>query len=82
MPRPRAPADSDQKQEWLEVEDINPDTGELVGTHLQAIDPESEAIGERIAPATELAARFASTFVKQPRQIRIGVVVPLSPCSV
>ena len=78
MPRPRAPADSDQKQEWLEVEDINPDTGELVGTHLQAIDPEGEAIGERIDPANELAARFASAFVKQPQQIRIGVVVPLS----
>jgi hypothetical protein len=73
-----APADSDQKREWLEVEDIDPDTGELLGTHFQAIDPEGEAIGEPIDPATELAARFAPTFVKQPRQIRIGVVVPLS----
>jgi hypothetical protein len=67
-----------EQQEWLEVEDIDPDTGELLGTHLQAIDTDGEAIGEPIDPATELAARFAPPFVKQPRQIRIGVVVPLS----
>jgi hypothetical protein len=71
-------AQAGEQQEWLEVEDIDPDTGELLGTHLQAIDPEGEAIGERIDRATELAARFAPTFVEQPRQIRIGVVVPLS----
>src|SRR5215212_9695041 len=73
-----AAADSHQKQEWLEVEDIDPDTGELLGTHRQAIDADGEAIGQQIDPAVELAARFAPTFVKQPRRIRIGVVVPLS----
>src|SRR5215203_3410770 len=55
----KAPADSDQKQQWLEVEDIDPDTGELLGTHRQAIDANGEAIEERFDPATELAARFA-----------------------
>src|SRR5829696_2617197 len=67
-----------EQPEWLEVEDIDPDTAELLGTHLQAIDADGEAIGEPVDPASELAARFAPTFVKQPRQIRIGVVVPLS----
>ena len=42
----RTPPDSDEQQEWLEVEDIDPDTGELLGTHFQAIDPEGEAIGD------------------------------------
>jgi hypothetical protein len=73
-----ASADSGPKQEWLEVEDIDPDTGELIGTHKQAIDPEGEAIGEAIDPAAELAARFAPTFAERPQQLRIGVVVPLS----
>jgi hypothetical protein len=71
-------ADGGEQQKWLEVEDIDPDTGELLGTHLQVIDADGEAIGERIDPAVDLAAGFAPPFVKQPRQIRIGVVVPLS----
>jgi len=32
-------ADSDA---WLEVEDIDPDTGELLGTHWQRIDADGE----------------------------------------
>src|SRR5215204_6614239 len=67
-----------EQPEWLEVEDIDPDTGELLGTHLQAIDADGEAIGEPIDPAVELAARLSSAVVKRSQQIRIGVVVPLS----
>src|SRR5215210_6324596 len=73
-----ASAEGDNGQEWLEVEDIDPDTGELLGTHLQAIDADGEAIGEPIDPAVELAARLSSAVVRRSRQIRIGVVVPLS----
>jgi hypothetical protein len=72
------PADTNQNREWLEVEDVDPDTGELLGTHLQPIDADGETIGEPINPATELSARPVPTFMKRPRHIRIGVVVPLS----
>ena len=34
--------------DWLEVEDIDPDTGELLGTHLQRLDAEGETIGEPV----------------------------------
>ncbi len=71
-------AEGDEQPKWLEVEDIDPDTGELLGTHLQAIDADSEAIGEPIDPAMASAARLSPTVVRQPRQLRIGVVVPLS----
>jgi hypothetical protein len=70
--------DPGEGREWLEVEDIEPDTGELLGTHLQPIDADGEAIGKPIDPATALAARLTPTFVKQPRQIRIGVIVPIA----
>jgi hypothetical protein len=73
-----APADGDDAREWLEVEHVDPDTGELVSTHLQAIDADGEAIGERIDPAMELAARLAPASLARPRRVRIGVVVPLS----
>jgi len=71
-------SDRGEQQEWLDVEDIDPDTGELLGTHRQAIDPDGEAIGEPIDRAVELAARLSSAADSRSRQIRIGVVVPLS----
>ncbi len=66
------------QRSWLEVEDIDPDTGELLGTHLQPIDADGEPVGEPIDPATEPAARLAPAVIKSPRQLRIGVIVPLS----
>ena len=71
-------AEGDEQPKWLEVENIDPDTGEFLGTHLQAIDADSEAIGEPIDPAMASAARLSPTVVRQPQQLRIGVVVPLS----
>ena len=35
---------------WLEVEDIDPDTGELLGTHLQRLDADGQPTGEPINP--------------------------------
>ena len=70
-------ADGEERRRWLEVEDIDPGTGELLGTHMQAIDADGEAIGEPVDPAI-VAARFYETVVRRPRQRRIGVVVPLA----
>ncbi len=35
---------------WLEVEDIDPDTGELLGTRLQRLNADGETIGEPVDP--------------------------------
>ena len=69
---------------WVEVEDVDLDTGELLGTHLQPVSPEGDPLdpadlcgGVPSAPsgsATWLGART----VRRPQQVRIGVVVPLS----
>ena len=37
--------------EWLEIEDIDPDTGELLGTHLQRLDTNGEPVGEPVEPS-------------------------------
>jgi hypothetical protein len=50
--------DGEVQRSWLEVEDIDPDTGELLGTHLQPIDTNGEPVGEPIDPALASATRF------------------------
>jgi hypothetical protein len=65
--------------EWLEVEDIDPDTGELLGTHLQAINANGEPVGEPVDPTSPTTQPFAAPrFITRPRTIRIGVLVPLA----
>ena len=59
-----------ERRKWLEVEDIDPDTGELLGTHIQAIDADGEAIGEPVDPA--IVAARSETLVRRPRQRRIA----------
>lgn len=66
------------KSEWLEVEDVDPETGEFLGTRLQRIAADGEPIGEPIGPALDLAAGLTPAFIRRPRQLRIGVVLPLS----
>jgi hypothetical protein len=68
------PVDSD----WLEVENIDPDTGELLGTHMQRLDGDGEPIGEPVDAAPHRPISQASKLVRRPRKLRIGVVVPLS----
>jgi hypothetical protein len=60
------------ESEWLEVEHIDPDTGELLGTQLQRINPDGEPIGPTFG---DTPARPA-TVINRPRTIRIGIVVP------
>ena len=71
---PVAAAESD----WLEVENIDLDTGELLGTQLQPIDADGQPIGEPVDAVTHRPPGQAAKLVRRPRKIRIGVVVPLS----
>ena len=71
---------------WLEVEDIDPDTGELLGTHLQRLDADGQPTGEPINPTTPpmptigpgVGPRWTPRLIKRPRTQRIGIVVPLA----
>jgi Domain of unknown function (DUF222) len=64
--------------EWLEVEQIDSDTGELLGTHLQRVDADGEPVGEPVDVVTGRRLGQAPKPVRRPRKVRIGVVVPLS----
>jgi Domain of unknown function (DUF222) len=64
--------------DWLEVEDIDPNTGELLGTHRQALDAAGEQLGEPVDPTSTLIPKLTSRVIKRPRTRRIGVVVPLA----
>lgn len=64
--------------DWLEVEDIDPDTGELLGTHLQRLDAEGETVGEPADASSTGKPSLRPRVIKRPRTIRIGIVVPLA----
>ena len=64
--------------DWLEVENVDPDTGELLGTCLQRIDADGEPSGERIDANTHRSLGQAPALVKRPQKLQIGIVVPLS----
>ena len=66
-----------EEPDWLEVENVDADTGELLGTHLQPIDADGEPIGEPVDPATQRPPGGAPRLVRRPQKFRIGVVVPL-----
>jgi Domain of unknown function (DUF222) len=66
------------ESDWLEVEDVDPSTGELLGTHLQRLDTEGQPIGERVAAATGRSFSHPGKPVRRPRTVRIGVIVPLA----
>jgi hypothetical protein len=71
---PREAGDS----EWLEVEQIDPDTGEVLGTHLQRIDRDGQPVGRPVDTLTRRPFGQLPKPVRRPRTVRIGVVVPLS----
>jgi hypothetical protein len=64
--------------DWLEVESVDPETGELLGTQLQRIDGNSELIGEPVDAATQMLPGRTPRLVRRPQTQRIGVVVPLA----
>jgi Domain of unknown function (DUF222) len=72
----------ESETEWLEVENVDPDTGKLLGTQLQRINPEGEPIGEPIdqaeAATSSITPGAARRLAKRPRTHRIGIVVPLA----
>jgi hypothetical protein len=52
--REAAPAEAGVS-EWVEVEEIDPDTGELLGTHLQRVDSDGQPVGDPVDPCTRRA---------------------------
>jgi len=62
------------ESEWLEVENIDPDTGEFLGTQLQPLD----ADGEPFEAASTSKPAAMPRLIKPPQTNRIGVVVPLA----
>jgi hypothetical protein len=63
---------------WLEVEEIDPDTGELLGTRRQPVDGDGQPIGEPVDPVTRSPIGRPPKLLRRPGTARIGVVVPLS----
>jgi Domain of unknown function (DUF222) len=64
--------------EWLEVEQIDPDTGELLGTQLQRVDGDGQPVGEPVDAVTGRPLGQAPKPIRRPCKVRIRVVVPLS----
>jgi Domain of unknown function (DUF222) len=77
---PDAGAEAAPDQDWLEMEDIDPETGELLGTRWQRIDSDGEVVGEPVdePPPTISNAWLAPPICNKRSSLRIGVVVPLS----
>jgi hypothetical protein len=68
---------------WVEVEDIDLDTGELLGTRLEPVTAEGEPVaapdlGAAASADRSAASWFGARTLRRPSTIRIGVVVPLS----
>jgi len=64
-----------EESDWLEVENIDADTGELLGTHLQPIDANGEPFGE---PVEHGQPDTTPKLIRRPLKHQIGVVVPLA----
>ena len=64
--------------DWLEIESVDPETGELLGTQLQRIDGNGELVGEPVDAATQMLPGRTPRLVRRPQTQRIGVVVPLA----
>jgi hypothetical protein len=64
---------------WLEIEDIDPDTGELLGVRWQRLDADGEPVGEPAEEPDDGSNPFRlPTQRKTGGRLRIGIVVPLT----
>jgi Domain of unknown function (DUF222) len=70
--------ENDDESDWLEVENIDPETGELLGTQLRRIDGNGELVGEPVDAGSQMLPGRTPRHVGRPRKRRIGVVVPLA----
>jgi hypothetical protein len=70
--------ENDDESDWLEVENIDPETGELLGTQLQRLDGNGESVGEPVDAASQMLPGRTLRRVRRPRKRGIGVVVPLA----
>ncbi len=66
------------ESEWLEVENIDPDTGEFLGTQLHPLDADREPAGEPFEATSTSKPAPMPRLIKRPQTNRIGVVVPLA----
>jgi Domain of unknown function (DUF222) len=66
------------ESDWLEVENLDPETGELLGTQLQRIDGNGEVVGEPVDATPQMLPGRTPRRVRRPHQRRIGVLVPLA----
>ena len=73
---PDASEEAAPEQDWIEVEDIDPDTGELLGTERQRLNPDGLPADDPSEDRAESSDRIA--FRRLPQTRRIGIVVPLS----
>jgi hypothetical protein len=78
LAEPDADDEGSAESDWLEVENIDPDTGELLGTQLQPVDADGERIGEPADAITHRPLGKPPKVVRRPQKLRIGVVVPLA----
>ena len=69
-------ADDPEGVEWVEVEDVDLDTGELLGTHLEAVGANGEHLGPTAGSPAD--STFGVRTQRRPQTVRIGIVVPLS----
>ena len=72
------PDEQEIEAEWLEVENIDPDTGELLGTELQRLNRDGEPVGAPINPASQTSPGRTPKLIMRPKVQRIGVVVPIA----
>jgi Domain of unknown function (DUF222) len=70
--------ENEDESDWLEVENIDPETGELLGTQLQRIDGNGELADEPVDAASQMLTGRTPRHVGRPRKRGIGVVVPLA----
>jgi hypothetical protein len=71
---------SHDNAEWMEMEDIDPDTGKLRGTQWRRVDAEGEPIDESLDAELEPPPPLEPVRLapEHRRPLRVGVVVPLT----